>query len=129
MAILMAEMYIAYRPFFPMIRIRGRLPHAFIDNNHAYFRVYIDGKEIYHYTADDTPAVSKSPGNAYSMISLPQNCKGKELVLEFYPTLKVNVEYWVEDILFADYTSFMRLQFLTGFRRTSSRFYAYLLAY
>ena len=45
------------------------------------------------------------------MISLPQNCKGKELVLEFYPTLKVNVEYWVEDILFADYTSFMRLQF------------------
>lgn len=90
---------------------QGEAPYAFIDNNHAYFRVYVDGKEIYHYTAEDTPAVSKSPGNAYSMISLPQDCKGKELVLEFYPTLKVNVEYWVEDILFADYASFMRLQF------------------
>lgn len=86
-------------------------PYAFIDNHHAYFKVYVDGREIYHYTAEDTPSVSKSPGNAYSMIPLPRDCSGKELVVEFYPTLKVNVEYWMEDIVFADYASFMRLQF------------------
>lgn len=86
-------------------------PYAFIDNNHAYFKIYVDGKEIYHYTAEDTPALSKSPGNSYVMVPLPRECEGKEFVLEFYPTLKANLEYWMEDIIFADYASFMRQQF------------------
>ncbi len=78
-------------------------PYAFISFNHMFFKIYLDNKEIYSYTSEDTPNISKSPGNAYTMIPLPDDCYGKEIKIEFWLTLKSGLAYEVGDILFGDY--------------------------
>lgn len=86
-------------------------PYAFLSMNHMYFKVYLDSTEIYSYTKNDTPNLSKSPGNAYTMIALPNDCYGKEFRVEFWMTLEDGLVYEVGDILFGDYATVLHSTF------------------
>lgn len=87
-------------------------PYAFISFNHMYFKVYLNNEEIYSYTPEDVPSISKSPGNAYTMIPLPYDCYGKEIKIDFWLTLESGLVYEVGDILFGDYPTVIRDTFV-----------------
>lgn len=82
-------------------------PYAFIDMNHMYFSVFIDNKEIYKYTIEDTPSYSKSPGNSYAMIPLPSDCGGRTLTVKLNPTLDRGITYRIDKAVFGDYATVM----------------------
>ncbi|MDY4080154.1 MAG: GGDEF domain-containing protein [Candidatus Metalachnospira sp.] len=89
-------------------------PYAFIDMNHMYFSVFIDNKQIYKYTKEDTPSYSKSPGNAYAMIPLPQDCGGRTLTVKLTPTLESGIKYRIDKAVFGDYAAVMHRYFWLG---------------
>ncbi|MEG0895890.1 MAG: hypothetical protein RSE93_09235, partial [Oscillospiraceae bacterium] len=92
--------------------INDNSPYAFIDYNHMYTKVFLDNKEIYNYTKENTPSYSKSPGNIYAAIPLTKDCLGKEMRIEFYPTLESGLSYSLPEILFGDYATVMHNVFL-----------------
>ena len=90
-------------------------PYAFLSMNHMYFKVFLDNKEIYSYTKDDTPNLSKSPGNAYTMIPLPNDCQGKEFRIDFWMTLEDGLVYELGDVFFGDYATVLHSTFEEDF--------------
>ncbi|MDD6815671.1 MAG: diguanylate cyclase [Firmicutes bacterium] len=87
---------------------------AFFNLNHSFFRVYLDGEEIYHYTESDVPQSSHSPGNACVAVPLPQDCTGKQFVLEVWSVLDEHTSCWLSLPEFGDYDTYMRCSFLLG---------------
>lgn len=87
-------------------------PYLFITMNHSYFRVLIDNQEIYSYTKETTPSLSKSPGNIYTAVALPHDYAGKELRLEFTLTLEKGLTYVLSDLFLSDYPSAIHSMFV-----------------
>lgn len=87
-------------------------PYAFLSMNHMYFKVYLDDKVIYSYMREDTPNLSKSPGNTYAMVPLPMDCQGKEFKIEFWTTLESGLVYALDAVEFGDYPTVMHEAFL-----------------
>ncbi|MBC8559512.1 GGDEF domain-containing protein [Fumia xinanensis] len=86
-------------------------PYAFINMNHMFFTVSLDGKEIYRYLPEDVPSYSYSPGNSYTMVPLPHNCYGKELRIDFWMALDGGFTYELSDVVFGDGISVLRRTF------------------
>ena len=86
-------------------------PYAFINMNHMFFTVSLDGKEIYRYLPEDVPYYSYSPGNSYTMVPLPHNCYGKELRIDFLTALDGGFTYELSDVVFGDGISVLRRTF------------------
>lgn len=85
---------------------------AFIELNHSFFRVYLDGEEIYHYTENDVPEAGHSPGNASVAVPLPDDFTGKEFVLEVWSALDSSDRCWIRLPEFSDYDTYMRRCFI-----------------
>ena len=93
------------------------VPCVFVPLNHMYTRIYLDGKEIYTYTKNNTPHYTKSPGNVYAIIPLGDDCTGKELHVDMFPTLRQGVTYTINPITFGDYSTIMRHTFISDLPR------------
>lgn len=87
-------------------------PYLFLSMNHSYFRVLLDDEELYRYTEELTPNLSKSPGNVYTAIALPEQYNGKTLRIEFTLTLEKGLTYLLSDIFFSDYPSAIHQMFV-----------------
>lgn len=77
-------------------------PYAFVTMNHMYFQVYLEDKLLYSYLPGDTDNISKSPGNPYAMVHLPEDCAGKTFRMDFWMTLEAGLVYEMENVPFGD---------------------------
>ena len=77
--------------------------YLFVSMHHSYFKVFVENQEIYSYTEEETPNLSKSPGNIYTAVALPNDYMGKELRIEFTLTLEKGLTYVVSDLYLSDY--------------------------
>ena len=77
-------------------------PCAFVSMNHMYFQVFLEDKLLYSYMPGDTGNISKSPGNPYALVHLPEDCAGKTFRMDFWMTLEDGLVYEMENVPFGD---------------------------
>ena len=78
----------------------GKQLVVFVGTNHMDIRAYLDDEELYaHVTAGK--GMSKTPGNVYHMMNLPQDYVGRQLRLELTPLLGGSIHYTVPAPLIA----------------------------
>lgn len=77
-------------------------PYALVSMNHMYFQVFLEDKLLYSYMPEDTDNISKSPGNPYALVHLPDDCAGKTFRIDFWMTLEDGFVYEVENVPFGD---------------------------
>lgn len=89
-------------------------PYVFFRVYHMFCRVLLDGEEIFHYSPYDFSHsdLIRSPGNLYTSVSLPSNCKGKVFTLEFIPGLDTDIPYQLPRMFFGDYPTMMHFIFM-----------------
>lgn len=88
---------------------QDRDPYCFYFVDHMFCRATLDGEELFSYMPEDIrkPDRSKSPGNVYSSLPLPEDCQGRELTIEFVPSLDADIEYQLPNPSFADHATYM----------------------
>lgn len=93
---------------------RDSSPYVFFYTRHVYCRILLDGREIFRYQPQDLVKRdhSKSPGNIYSSVPLPDDCRGKKFVMEFTPVLDSLSEYQLPNAYFGDYPTMMHSIFV-----------------
>ena len=87
------------------------LPCAFVSFNHMYCKIFLDDKEVYNYTPSTTTIPAKAPGDVYAIAPLDDDCTGKELRIEIFPTLENGIIYTLNEISFGDFTTVLRSTF------------------
>lgn len=75
-------------------------PVLFFVANHLDFTLYLDGEPLYEYRTEGR-GFSKTPGNTFHMILMPEDYGGRELRIELHLLLEHNVAYTVPTPLLA----------------------------
>lgn len=83
---------------------KDKNPYCFIHLDHMFCRIFVDGKEVFSYMPEDTPSLStiKSPGFIFKIISLPQDCLGKEMEIQMLPMISTSIAYGLPVVEFGD---------------------------
>lgn len=82
-------------------------PYAFFYTHHMHCSAYLDGEELFSYDPGDTkrPDRSRSPGNIYTAVSLPEDTVGREFSIVFSPPLDSYIDFELPNTSFGDYAT------------------------
>ena len=82
-------------------------PACFFFVDHMFCTVKLEDQVLFSYTEKECqkPGPSKSPGNVYTYVLLPNDCQGMEFTIEFIPALGKSVEFQLPNPHFGDFTT------------------------
>ena len=91
---------------------RDPMPCAFLQADHLFCRVSLNGEELFSYLPQNVKKLdrSRSPGFLCKAISLPSDCQGKTLRIELQPVLPTVKDYPVPKVFFGDFRTETRNQ-------------------
>ena len=86
------------------------MPCAFLQADHMFCRVTLDGQTLFSYLPENARKIdlSRSPGFICKAISLPADCRGKTMTVEFQPALPVLDSSPIPRVTFGDFRTVTR---------------------